>query len=214
MVDHPGSLFGTAFAAFFAIMNPIANTPIFLSLTEGMDEKTARRIALRSVSLAFLIVAAFSIGGNFLLQLFGITLSSFRIAGGLLVALVGYHLLQGGHSPVHRSQEAEAEAGDDAAMDIAVSPLAMPLLAGPGTLVTGMNFAAGASPGRLAIVLGAFFLICVLTHLCFVSGERMVRYLGKGLLIVVSKLMGLILAVIGTQMVIMGVWGAIKGGGK
>jgi multiple antibiotic resistance protein len=101
MVDHPGAgaLFGTAFAAFFAIMNPIANTPIFLGLTEGMDEKTTRRIALRSVALAFLIVAAFSVGGNFLLQLFGITLSSFRIAGGLLVGLVGYHLLQGGHSP-------------------------------------------------------------------------------------------------------------------
>ncbi len=214
MVDHPAALFGTAFAAFFAIMNPIANTPIFLGLTEGMNQKTTRSIALRSVTLAFLIVAAFSVGGHFLLHLFGITLSSFRIAGGLLVALVGYHLLQGGHSPVHKSKEADAAGSDDAAMDISVSPLAMPLLAGPGTIVTGMNYAAGASPARLGIVLGAFFLICVLTYLCFMSGQRMTRYLGKSLVMVVSRLMGLILAVIGTQMVIEGVLGVIKGAGK
>jgi multiple antibiotic resistance protein len=213
-MDHPGTLFGTAFAAFFAIMNPIANTPIFLGLTEGMDEKATRGIALRATGLAFLIVAAFSVGGTFILHLFGITLSSFRIAGGLLVGLVGYHLLQGGHSPVHKSKEADPNEKEESPTDITVSPLAMPLLAGPGTLVTGMNLAAGASVERLAIVLAAFFLICVLTYLCFMSGERMTRYLGKSLVMVVSRLMGLILAVIGTQMVIEGVLGVIKGAGN
>jgi len=211
-MDHPLTLFGSAFAAFFAIMNPIANTPIFLGLTDGMDERTTRGVALRSVAMAFLIVAAFSIGGNFLLRLFGITLASFRIAGGLLVALVGYHLLQGGHSPVHKTKDADLDAKEDGAMDIAISPLGMPLLAGPGTLVTGMNYAAGGSPERLGIVIGAFLLICALTYICFISGETLTRYLGKSLVMVVSRLMGLILSVIGTQMVIEGVLGVIRGG--
>ncbi len=213
-MDHPINqitLFGSAFAGFFAIMNPIANTPIFLGLTEEMDEKTTRGVALQSLALAFLIVAAFCVGGSFLLHLFGITLSSFRIAGGLLVVLVGYHLLQGGHSPVHKLAQSDLDKSEDAATSIAVSPLGMPLLAGPGTIVTGMNFAAGGSPQRLGIVLAAFFLICVLTYLCFVGGHRMTRFLGKSLVMVVSRLMGLILAVIGTQMVVEGIFGVIKG---
>ena len=211
-MEHPGTLFGTAFAAFFAIMNPIANTPIFLGLTEALDEKTTRSVALRSNSLAFLIVVAFSLGGNSLLHLFGITLSGFRIAGGLLVALVGYHLLQGGHSPVHKPKDADLDADKDAAMDIAVSPLGMPLLAGPGTIVTAMNYASGGTPQSLGIVVGAFFLICALTYLCFIFGHRLTRYLGKSLVMVVSRLMGLILSVIGTQMVIEGILGVMKNG--
>jgi len=131
-MHHLLPLFGTVFAAFFAIMNPIANTPIFLGLTEGMDEQTTRQVALRSVMLAFLIVAVFSAAGSFLFRLFGITLPGFRIAGGLLVALVGYHLLQGNHSPVHKDSDADLQQCKTAAMDMAVSPLAMPLLAGRG----------------------------------------------------------------------------------
>lgn len=200
------------FAAFFAIMNPIANTPIFLGLTEGLDEKTSRQVALQSVLLAFVIVAAFSAAGHFLFNLFGITLPSFRIAGGLLVALVGYHLLQGNASPVHKAKESDLQQSKEAAMGIAISPLAMPLLAGPGTLVTGMSYAAGGPPERVGLVLVAFFLICALTYICFISGEHMTRFLGKNLLMVVSRLMGLILTVIGTQMVIAGVKGVLAGG--
>jgi multiple antibiotic resistance protein len=213
-MDHPLTFFGTVLAGFFAIMNPIANTPVFLGLTEEMDEKTTGRVAFNSICIAFLIVAAFSVAGNLLLHLFGITLASFRIAGGLLVALVGYHLLQGGHSPVQKPKEAELQAkSQDDAMGIAVSPLGMPLLAGPGTIVTAMSFAAGGSLLRLGIVLSAFFLICVLTYFCFIGGEKLTRFLGKNLVLVVSRLMGLILAVIGTQMVIAGILAVVKNGG-
>jgi multiple antibiotic resistance protein len=211
-MQHAFTLFGSAFAAFFAIMNPIANTPVFLSLTEELDERQTRSVAFRSIFLAFVIVAAFSLAGGFLLHLFGITLSAFRIAGGLLVALVGYHLLQGGHSPVHNANEADMVTAKDSEMDIAVSPLGMPLLAGPGTIITGMNYAAGGSPQRLAIVLAAFSMICLLTYCCFICGRRLTRFLRKSLVRVISRLMGLILSVIGTQMVIEGIIGVVKGG--
>jgi multiple antibiotic resistance protein len=86
----------------------------------------------------------------------------------------------------------------------------MPLLAGPGTIVTGMNYAAGAPLERLAVVLGAFFLICVATYVCFVGGQRMTQVLGKNFLMVISRLMGLILVVMGAQMLIEGVRGAVQ----
>ncbi len=207
----PTPHFFTMFAAFFAIMNPIANTPIFLGLTQDLDEPTTRRIAFQSVLLAFVIVAAFSAAGHFLFDLFGITLPAFRIAGGLLVVLVGYHLLQGNNSPVHKPKEADLEQSKAEAMGIAISPLAMPILAGPGTLVTGMSYAAGGGPERVGLVLMAFFLICVLTYLCFVAGQRLTVFLGKNLLMVVSRLMGLILTVIGTEMVIAGIKAVVAG---
>ena len=83
------AFFGTVFAAFFAIMNPLANTPVFLGLTEGMDVRTTRRLALNSLILTFVIVSVFALLGNAVLSFFGITLYAFKIAGGILVGLVG-----------------------------------------------------------------------------------------------------------------------------
>lgn len=212
-MDHPVVHFATVFLAFFAIMNPIANAPIFLGLTEGLDAATRRGIALRAVVAAFAIVAGFTLFGRILFEAFGITLPAFRIAGGVLVALVGYHLLQGNVSPVHAPGADDAE-GRDAAFGMAITPLAIPLLAGPGTIATAMNFAAGADAPALARVLVAFALICVLTGLAFVGGESLVRVLGRSAIRVVGRLMGLLLAVIGVQMLIVGIRGAIAASGS
>ena len=92
-MDPTLSYFATVIASFFAIMNPFANTPVFLGLTAEMDDKTARQIAFRALVMTFIIVVAFAASGNFLLQFFGITLYAFKIASGLLVGLVGYNLL-------------------------------------------------------------------------------------------------------------------------
>ena len=204
--------FGTVFAAFFAIMNPFANTPVFIGLTEGLDPRTARKIALRSLLLTYAIVAVFALTGDFLLSFFGITLEAFRIAGGVLVALVGYHLLQGEHSSVHKpdASQLDAAGNDDAALGIAVSPLAMPILAGPGTLVTAMNYAAEGSKLHTALLLLAFLLICMITYVCFISGKTLTKFLGENFIMVISRIMGLVLAAVGTQMLIDGISGAIK----
>ena len=205
------AFFGTVFAAFFAIMNPFANTPVFVGLTEDMDTPTARKIALRSLMLTYCIVAVFTLSGDFLLNFFGITLEAFRISGGVLVALVGYHLLQGEHSSIHKPGEGQLQAAgsDDAVLGIAVSPLAMPILAGPGTLVTAMNYAADASMAQIVMLLIAFLTICLITYACFVSGKTLTKYLGQNFIMVISRIMGLILAAIGTQMLISGIKGSL-----
>ena len=208
-MDDPASHFTTVFMAFFAIMNPIANAPLFMGLTEGLDLGARRRIALRSVALAFVIVALFATFGRQIFILFGITLPAFRIAGGILVGLVGYHLLQGQESSIHTPTEQDNALSRDAALGVAITPLALPILAGPGTIATAMNFAANSTLTELVLVLSALGLVCLLTLAAFLASDSLVSFLGQNAIKVVSRLMGLILAVIGVQMLIVGIRGAI-----
>ena len=200
----------TVFMGFFAIMNPIANVPIFLGLTSDDDEQTTAAVALRSLMLAFLIVTIFSVAGNVIFGLFGITLHAFQITGGLLVFLIGFHMLQGDHSSVQHPKEVDEQKSREAALDVAVSPLAMPILAGPGTITTAMNFSAGGGLMAVVVTVAVFAVLCAITYVLFIFGEKFVTYIGPSALGVVTRMMGLILAVIGTQMVIAGLHGAFK----
>ncbi|MBN2605853.1 MAG: MarC family protein [Thiotrichales bacterium] len=198
----------TVFMGFFAIMNPIANTPIFLSLTSEDSTKTTKRIALRALLLAFVIVVAFSVLGKVIFDLFGITLPAFQITGGFIVLLIGYHMLQGNSSSVHQLNEEDSQEAIDAQLSVAISPLAMPLLAGPGTIATAMNFSAGGGIFEMVTTIFAFAVLCVITYFIFIFGERFVTFIGAGALGVITRMMGLILAVIGVQMLIEGIHGA------
>lgn len=201
---------GTVFMSFFAIMNPIANVPIFLGLTDDDDQQTAKAVAFRSLILAFAIIAAFSVAGKVIFELFGISLPAFRITGGLLVGLIGFHMLQGNHSSVHHLGKEDNQKCREAALSVAVSPLATPILAGPGTIATAMNFSAQGGLGGMAVTIATFAVLCVITYLFFVFGKRFVAFIGPGALGVITRMMGLILAVIGVQMVIEGLLGAFK----
>ena len=198
----------TVFMGFFAIMNPIANVPIFLGLTDGDDGRTASAVAFRSLLLAFLIVLFFSVAGKLIFELFGLSLPAFRITGGALVFLIGFHMLQGNHSSVHHPKAIDGEAARDASLSVAVFPLAMPILAGPGTIATAMSFSARGGIMDMLMTIAMFGVLCVITYFFFVFGEKFVSYIGTVALGVVTRMMGLILAVIGTQMVVEGIHGA------
>jgi multiple antibiotic resistance protein len=128
---------------------------------------------------------------------------------GTLVGLVGYHMLQGEQSAVHSPLEEDTENSRDAALDIAISPLAMPVLAGPGTIATAMNFASESTVPEVTRVIAAFAVICAVTWGTFLVGQSLTNFLGQNAIKVVTRLMGLILAVIGVQMLITGIQGAI-----
>lgn len=208
-MDNIAVHFFTVFMAFFAIMNPIANSTLFIGLTEDVDQRMRRMIALRSVVVAFIIVSVFAIGGREIFLMFGITLPAFKIAGGMMIGLIGYHMLQGERSSIHTPSRRDNEKSVDSVVNIAITPLGIPVLAGPGTIATAMNFAAQSTVLEIATVLLAFAAMCVLTYSAFVGGEWLARYLGQNAIKVVSRLMGLMLAVIGVQMLIEGVRGAI-----
>ena len=198
----------TIFLAFFAIMNPVANTPLFLSLTDGDEPGVRRQVALQSVVLAFLLVLLFSLFGKLIFVMFGITLPAFRIAGGALVILIGFQMLHGSPSRVHQPSAEAAAQTREAELSVAVSPLAMPILAGPGTLATAINFSSTSHIFDIVTTVSSFAVLCLITYAFFLTGERLITFIGKSGVNVVTRMMGLILAVIGTQMIIEGLHGA------
>jgi len=188
----------TVFMGFFAIMNPIANTPIFLRLTEGENRESKKKIARTASITAFIIVVAFIIAGKYIFELFGITIPAFKITGGILIFYVGFEMLMSQKSKIHNSNSEEKS-------NIAISPLAIPILAGPGTIVTAMNNVTNASFIHIGIVISVFALMIYLTYLAFSLSDLIVKKVGNNLISVIGKLMGLILAIIGTGMVTEGI---------
>ena len=201
------SQFFYAFMAFFAIMNPISNLPAYMALVADDSQKISRKIAFRSLLIAFVIVAVFIFSGDFIFKVFGITIVSFRIAGGILVAVIGYHMINGNHSPSYKGMEQQAVNSDP--MSIAISPLAMPLFAGPGTITTALSLANGGLQNQLITVV-AFALLCVITYLLLRSAKQIAGFLGENLMKIITKMMGLLLFSIGIQMIIVSVQTLIK----
>lgn len=183
-------------------MNPIANVPIFASLTEDEDKDTKANISKRATITAFGIVVVFVVLGKFIFELFGITIPAFKITGGILIFYVGFEMLQSKKSSVKHIKAPETDE------NIAISPLAIPILAGPGTIVTAMNFASKGNYINIIIVIAVFAVMCILTHIAFGLGDKIVKRLGKNLIVVIGKIMGLIIAIIGTNMIITGIKGA------
>ncbi len=189
----------SVFTGFFAIMNPVANVPIFLGLVEGKPKASKQRIAKKATVTAFIIVAVFVIMGKYIFDLFGITIPAFKLTGGILIFFIGFEMLLSKTSQVQNQENIEPDE------TIAISPLAIPILAGPGTIVTAMNYVTDAGNIKMGIVLLVFFLMSVLTYMAFEISDRIVNKIGNNLIVVISKIMGLILAIIGTGMAIEGV---------
>ena len=201
------SQFFYAFMAFFAIMNPISNLPAYMALVADDSQKISRKIAFRSLLIAFVIITVFIFSGDFIFKVFGITIVSFRIAGGILVAVIGYHMINCNHSPSYKGMEQQAVNSDP--MSIAISPLAMPLFAGPGTITTALSLANGGLQNQLITVV-AFALLCVITYLLLRSAKQIAGFLGENLMKIITKMMGLLLFSIGIQMIIVSVQTLIK----
>ena len=171
-------------------MNPISNLPAYMALVADDSQKISRKFAFRSLLIAFVIITVFIFSGDFIFKVFGITIVSFRIAGGILVAVIGYHMINGNHSPSYKGMEQQAVNSDP--MSIAISPLAMPLFAGPGTITTALSLANGGLRNQLITVV-AFALLCVITYLLLRSAKQIAGFLGKNLMKIITKFMGLLL---------------------
>ncbi|MEZ7496912.1 MarC family protein [Leeuwenhoekiella aequorea] len=188
----------SVFTGFFAIMNPLSNIPIFLSLTEGASKEEKQRVNKKGILVAFIIIAVFTVLGKFIFQIFGITIPAFKITGGLLIFFVGFDMLQSRKSGVKHLKETNFDE------NIAVSPLAIPILAGPGTIVTAMNFTSNTSYVNIGLVILIFGLMCLLTYITFSLSDFIAAKIGDNVISVIGKIMGLIIAIIGTTMVIQG----------
>lgn len=187
------------FTGFIAINNPFGNVPVFLGLTRHRDRPTKKKISRKATFTAFIIVSGFIFLGKYIFDFFGLTIPAFKITGGILIFFVGFEMIRAQQSSIDNQTEVNFNEG------ISISPLAIPILAGPGTIVTAMNFTTNATYLQLFIMLGAFAIVMWLNHLAFISSEYLVRYIGENKIVVIEKIMGLIIAIIGTNMLIEGI---------
>ena len=193
------ALYLTIFTGFFATMNPFANTSIFISLVEGKDQVTKKRIARISSLTAYLIVILFTILGKYIFKLFDLTIPSFKVCGGILLFFVGLDILRDRGINLNTGSSE-----DDNHDSIAISPLAIPVLAGPGVIITAMNNVTE-DMGHTSVVIAIFTFNLLLSYLSFLYSDILVKKIGQNLIVVMGKIMGFILSVMGTGMVIEGI---------
>lgn len=186
-----------AFSSLFSVINPISAAPIFVTLTEG-SPRERRRVAIRACFAAAAVLATFAAAGGAIFAFFGITVPAFQIAGGLLFAIMSIRTLQNGEKHVPEN--------DADKLDPSVVPLGIPVIAGPGAISTVMVLVGQAQDGtrRLALA-GAIGVNVLLTLAILLAAPTIVARIGQTGQRIVSKIMGLITAVIGVQFVLNGV---------
>jgi len=193
------------FASFFTIVNPIQATLTFVALTTGITSEERKGIAFHTTAIAFIIALLFAIGGNLILQFFGITVDSLRVAGGILLFLVAIDMLKGERE---QKKVTDAELQDATYReDISVFPLATPLLTGPGAITTVIvQMGDAVNILEKALVLGALVLTFGATYLILRSSEYIDRVLGVTGIMVMTRIQGLILGAIAVTFVATGAW--------
>ena len=205
-MDHFALL---ALTSVLFIVNPIAVIPTYLVITERQTADQKATTARRACIAATLILIAFALGGRQIFNLFGITIDAFRVAGGLILWVVAMGMLHG----ERRTQESPAEISEGSVKaDVALTPLAMPMLAGPGAISTVMVLAgqAGSTTEKLAVYV-AVVVTMGLSWIALRLGERVVVRLGETGIRVMTRIMGLLLASVAVQFVMTGGRNALHG---
>ncbi|RME99109.1 MAG: MarC family NAAT transporter, partial [Bacteroidetes bacterium] len=198
------SLFFSTLASLFTVVNPLGAVPVFLAMTGHYTPLERTKLARSSSLYFFIILLAFFLAGKLILAFFGISLNSLRIAGGLIILHSGYGLLNGKFS---QSRAVNQEVKEEAAQkeDISFTPIAMPLLSGPGSisLLIGM-FAESSDWGRRGIIIAAIVAMSILVFLTLRSAPYLFKLLGVGGLKALSRIMGFLVMSIGIQYIILG----------
>jgi multiple antibiotic resistance protein len=188
------------FSALFAIMNPIANVPVFLSLTSGASDAERRKIAVTALIAVSIGCVVAAVAGSSILGVFGVTIDDFRLAGGLLVLLIALSMLHGTANTQQAPTDRESKDLADAD-SVAIYPLAIPLLLGPGSIATMivLGHSAASSGKELAFALGltAFLLLLAVSML---AAPFIGHYLSPRVTAIAQRLMGMILAAIAVDM--------------
>lgn len=196
----------TAFVTLFVIIDPIGMTPLFVALTQGMSTARRREIAIRACVTSALLLILFAALGEAVLGFIGISMPAFRIAGGLLLFLTALDMLfeRRGQRRKGQADAAEEEDGDDPS----IFPIAIPLIAGPGSIAT-VILLAGQKPGAegLIWVIGVMLSVIALVFVMFLTSGLLERALGKVGINVVTRLLGMLLAALAVQFVLDGLRG-------
>ena len=201
----------SALLTLFVVVDPVGLVPTFLAVTEDLPRPARRSVAVRSSIIAGAILIGSALIGDWLLRTLSISLPAFRIAGGLLLFSIASEMVFGVRLR-RESQEAE-EAVEEHVRNIAAFPLAIPLLAGPGAIAATVLLAgrAGGNLTLIAILIGVVVLVAFVCFLAFLFAERIGRFLGLTGNIVLSRLLGVLLAALAVQYVVDGARAILAG---
>lgn len=189
------------FTSFFTLTNPLGTMPVFLTMTNGMNDHERKAIVRRATIVSFITLMVFTFSGQFLFKFFGISSNGFRIAGGFIIFKIGFDMLQARYSNAKLKEEEVKTYADD----ISITPLAIPMLCGPGAIANAIMLMDDASTFTLkGTLIGIIALVYFITFLILQASTRLVRILGETGNNVMMRLMGLILMVIAVECFVSG----------
>ena len=189
------------FTSFFTLTNPLGTMPVFLTMTNGMNDHERKAIVRRATIVSFITLMVFTFSGQFLFKFFGISSNGFRIAGGFIIFKIGFDMLQARYSNAKLKEEEVKTYADD----ISITPLATPMLCGPGAIANAIMLMDDASTLSLkGTLIGIIALVYFITFLILQASTRLVRILGETGNNVMMRLMGLILMVIAVECFVSG----------
>ncbi|HNP32788.1 MAG TPA: MarC family NAAT transporter [Flavobacterium sp.] len=205
-------LFVFLFAALFSVLNPIGTVPIFVGLTQDYSKKERKRVALWTGFNVFVILIISFFIGQYVLTFFGITISALRIAGGIIIASSGFGLLNGNFSK-NKGINKKVQEDIENRNDIALTPLAMPMLAGPGSISLLIAYYQEHHETTIEILSSclAIFAVSVLIYVILHSAHYLAKYLGASGIVAISRIVGFLTIAIGIQYIISSVLSIIRG---
>lgn len=185
-----------AFTSFFTLINPLGAMPIFMTMTTELTEDNRNKTAKKACIAAFITIFLFAFSGQLLFKFFGISVDSFRIVGGVIFFLMGMDMLQARLGKV-KIKDSEVKSYVN---DISVTPLAIPMICGPGAITNAIVLMEDASSINMMLVLVlAIFLVIALTYIILLSSGKIMKFLGETGINVMMRLMGLIVMVIAVE---------------
>jgi multiple antibiotic resistance protein len=192
-----------AFTSVFVLVDPFTAIPTFLAMTGDTTQSRRRHMALRASWTCFIVLALFGLAGSFIFNLFGITLPAFKIAGGIILGLIGLDMLQARRSPTKEAPGDTAECLDKE--DVGIIPLGIPMLAGPGSISTVMVLISQAPDwAHSAVIFTAIAFTAVISYVILAAADRVRRVLSETGIRVLTRMMGLLLTAIAVQFVLNG----------
>ena len=203
------------FSSLFALINPIGIVPIFIAMTEEYTKKEKDVVALKAIIFSFFILVLFAIIGEFIFSFYNITIHGFRIAGGILLLKISFDMIESKRSRTKTTPKEEKEAEEK--NEIAYTPLAIPLIAGPGSIASMMilgsestNNNPKADATYMISLFCALILVLLITFLIFKLSKFLSKRFGKLGLRIMQRIMGLILMVISIEFILKGVKDSIQ----
>jgi len=201
----------SAFVTLFLVVDPIGLVPTYLAITDGLPAAARRQVAQRACLIAAAVLAGAALGGEWLFRTLGISLPAFRIAGGLLLFSIASEMVFGVR--IERQSKTAEQAAEEHVRDLAAFPLAIPLMAGPGAITATVLLAGrtGGNPVAFALLLAVICAVIAICYVAFLTSGRIARALGATGNVVLSRLLGVLLAALAVQYVIDGIRAVLVG---